>query len=81
MKCCRLGFEPNFCSSCMCLITCVQSHKYSDVVELSDSFLASPDSANACQELHLVIKHKHPESLSTVPGIEIDRSSTIDRVI
>lgn len=49
-----------------------QSRKYSGVVQLSDSFLASPESADICQEFPVEVERKHSELLSTVPGAEID---------
>ncbi len=63
-----------------CVITRAQSHKYSDVVELSDSFLVSPDSADVCHEFPGEVERRRSELLSTVPSAEIDLSLTIDRV-
>ncbi len=62
------------------MITRAQSRKYSDVVELSDSFLVSPDSADVCHEFPGEVERRRSEVLSTVPSAEIDLSLTIDRV-
>ncbi len=56
------------------MVTRAQSRKYSDVVELSDSFLVSPDSADVCHEFPEEVEHGRSELLSTVPSAEIDLS-------
>ncbi len=63
-----------------CVVTRAQSRKYSDVVELSDSFLVSPDSADVCHEFPEEVEQGRSELLSTVPSAEIDLSLSIDRV-
>lgn len=50
------------------------------MVQLLDSFLASPESADICQEFPVEVERKHSKLLSTVTGAEIDLSLTIDRV-
>ncbi len=50
------------------------------MIELSDSFLASPDSADVCHEFPEEVERGRSESLSTVPSAEIDLYLSIDRV-
>ncbi len=54
------------------MITRAQSCKYSDVVKLSDSFLASTDSVDVCHEFPGEVERGRSESLSDVPSAEIE---------